>query len=87
MRLLRPESRFDPKLIDRANEAGDIMAQDLTQNFVRLRHIRLAAKSLAELSFDHREARFNVRPLVVVTHEQLAVVLKEVIHLPPRLAS
>lgn len=63
------------------------MTQDLAQHFVNLRRLRLAAKPLAELSFDHREASLDVRSLVVTRVEHLAVELKEVIHLPPRLAS
>lgn len=59
------------------------MAQNLNQNFVNLRRLRLAPQAFPELALDHAERRFNVTPLVIVRHERVLIEHEEVIHLCP----
>lgn len=59
------------------------MRDDLAQDLVDLRGFGLRAKGAAELRLDHGEGGFDVRPLVVVHQELLAVELEEVPELAP----
>jgi hypothetical protein len=60
------------------------MAQDLTQHFVNLRRVRLAANPFTELGLDLREDRLDVAALVVVRFALRLVGLIEVIHALPQ---
>jgi hypothetical protein len=47
------------------------MAKNLAQDFVDLGNFRLGTDTAAELGFDHRESRFDVRPPVIVLQKIL----------------
>lgn len=65
------------------NQAADVVAQHFAEHFVIHGRIGLAANVVAELGFYHADRGFNVRPLVVVRHKLVTVVLEEVVHLLP----
>ena len=60
------------------------MAQNLAQDFIDLRRLRLASQPLAELRLNHAEHRLDVRAFVVVLFELRLVELIEVIHALPQ---
>ena len=51
------------------------MTENLAQHLVRHRHVGFAAHVITKLRLDHRERRLDIRPLVIVPHEFLAVKL------------
>ena len=59
------------------------MAEDFAEHLVRHRHIRLAPHMIPKLRLDHAEGAFDVRPLVIVPQELLAVEGEVVKHLLP----
>jgi hypothetical protein len=59
------------------------MTQNLAQQLILLRLIRLAAKRAAELTFDHTENRFHITTLVIVALEPSLIVRIEVIEASP----
>ena len=67
--LLRPESRINPKLENRLNEATDIVTENLTKSLIDLRGFGLAPQRVAKLRLDHAERRFDVAALVIAFHE------------------
>src|SRR6185503_14789424 len=75
------ELRLNPKLKHTLNEAADVVAKNLAESFIRLRYVALATDARAELSLDHVERGFNVRPLVIRSQERIAVERIEVKHL------
>jgi len=56
------------------------MAQHFAECFVNLRRGALASQTLAKLSFDHAESRFDVASLVIVGQEFGAFEVIEVKH-------
>ena len=63
------------------------MAEDFAEHLIRHRHIRLASHMIPKLRLDHGEGRLDVRPLVIVPQELLAVEGEVVKHLLPEPAS
>lgn len=82
-----PKLSVDSKLEERADQAAEVVTQDLAQNFVDLSGRRLSTDAGSELGFNHMERRFHIRPLVVVLKEFFAIVGKELKHSPPQLAA
>jgi hypothetical protein len=72
--------RADAEFIHGVNQAADVVAKHLAQHFVFHSCVRSAADMVAEFCFDHAHRGFDIRPLVVVRHEQLPVALEEVEH-------
>src|SRR5262249_12532043 len=84
LRFIVPEGRLDAKLAMSLDDAADVVTEELAQDLVDHRRVRLAADVVAELGLDHRERRFHVRTLVVMGKERLALELEEVEHLLPK---
>src|ERR1035438_339943 len=82
-----PESRLNLQFVNRMNESAEVMANHFAQNLVDLSGRGLRSDRSAELSFEHRESSFDVRPLVVVRRELLPVKLVEVKHPAPNFAT
>src|SRR5580698_8970482 len=80
-----PEFSVDAKFKRRRNEAAQVVTEDLGENLVHLRVLRLSANARAKLGLDHVKNGFNIRPLMVVRQELLAVIGEELIHTPPQL--
>src|SRR5580700_5627740 len=78
-----PKLRVDSKLEDRANEAAEVMTEDLCENLIDLGGRRLGANARAELGLYHREGGLHVRPLMVVLEEFFAVIGEKVKHTLP----
>lgn len=71
-----PQLRLQLQFVDRRNQAADVVANQLAQHLVLHRNIRLGSRPVAELRLDHRECRFDVRPLVIAAKELLLVQLE-----------
>ena len=71
--LRLPKRWLNPQFIHGLDEAANIMIENLAQHLVRHRHVGFAAHVIAKLRLDHRERRLDIRPLVIVPHELLAV--------------
>ena len=61
------------------------MTKNFGKDLVDLSGVRLSANAGSELGLDHVERRFNVRPLMVVREELLAIVDEKLVHLTPQL--
>ncbi len=85
-RALLPKRRLDSQLVERANEAAEIMAQDLAKNLVHLSDRRLRPDARAELGLNHGEGRLDIRPLVVVRQELVAAIHEQMKGLRPQIA-
>jgi hypothetical protein len=59
------------------------MAQNFTEDVVLHRHIRLAPDMIAKLRLDHTEGALNVRALMIVSQELLAIEGEVVEHFLP----
>src|ERR1044071_6848210 len=68
----------------RRDKTTDVMAQHLAQCFVYLCAASLAAERITELRLYHHKGRLRVRAFVIVSHESLIVVRKEVEHILPK---
>lgn len=82
-----PERSVNSKLKERANQAAEVMTEDLGENLIDLRGLRFGANARAELGLDHVEGRLDVRPLVIVREELLAMIGEELVHPTPKLAA
>ena len=79
-----PERSVNPKFKERADEAAEVVTQDLRENLVDLRRRRLGANAGSKLGLDHMEGGFDIRPLVIVREELLAMVGEELVHSSPQ---
>src|SRR5579859_3157214 len=64
-----PEYRLDAEFALALNQAADVVAQELAQDFIFHGGVRLAPNVVPELCLDHAERRFDVAPLVIVLEE------------------
>ena len=62
--------------LHRLDEAANIVAENLAEDFVGHRHIRLAPHMITKLRLDHAEGAFDLGLFVVVPQELLAVKAK-----------
>ncbi len=80
------ECGFNPKLIRALNQATDVVTKDFTKHFISLCDWKFRSDEPAKLGFYHAKGRFDVRPLVVVSHEVCAVQIIVVKHAIPDFA-
>src|SRR5687767_3316444 len=72
-RLIFPENWDDAKLLLFLNQAAEVMAKELAENFVPHGNVRFAPDRIPELPLDRREGRFDIATLVVVGQELVTV--------------
>src|SRR5271157_2894799 len=60
------------------------MTQNLTKNFVNLSDGGFRTNRSAELSFNHTEGCFDIRPLVIMFQESIPIEAVEVPHTAPQ---
>jgi hypothetical protein len=76
LRRFTPELRFQIQLEHALYETADVMTENFAESFVDLRRLGLASQRVSELAPDHVECGFDVRPLVIVPHEPLLIVVR-----------
>ena len=81
--LILPENRLDAKLDLAHDEAADVVAEELAEDFVLHRRVGLAHHAIAELRLDHAEHGLGIAPLMVVLGEVLLIELVVQEHLLP----
>src|ERR1700735_654505 len=69
-----PKLRVNTKFKRCRNEAAQVVTEDLSKNLVHLRVLRLGANARAKLGLNHMKNGFNIRPLMVVRQELLAII-------------
>ena len=69
------------------NDTADVMAQNLSQNFVLHGRVGLASDRVPKLSLNHAERAFDIRAKMVSLQERLSMVVVAVEHLRPQTTS
>jgi hypothetical protein len=65
------------------NDATDIVAENLAQDFVDLRRLSFASQSFTKFAFYHRESAFDVAATVIIFHKLCSVEMEKVKHIFP----